>query len=52
MVMAEELELSYLHGEDPEAAAEKAKQGIKRLEKGILQRRIAQPLGTAPYLPS
>lgn len=44
-VMTEELELGYLRGEKMQAAAVQQKAGLHRLEQGILQKRIAAPLG-------
>lgn len=44
-VMSEELELGYLRGEKMQVAAVQQKAGLHQLEQGILQKRIAAPLG-------
>ena len=49
-VLSEELELGYLRGRPHEQVTQETRQGLLRLEKGILQKRIAGPLG-APRAP-
>lgn len=44
-VLSEELELGYLRGKEMKEAALEQQKGLLRLEKGILQQRIAAPLG-------
>jgi len=45
-VWEEELEKGPLRGEHLEKSEEERELGLLRLEKGILQKRIAGPLGT------
>ena len=47
-VLSEELELGYLRGRSHEQATLEQQQGLLRLEKGILVKRIAGPLGVPP----